>query len=167
MISLLIRLFSPSQLEREWIESTAFLLGERSWQSRDPELLAWQQVWQVWQVQCRRLLLCVSIPWSPTGIPIDFETDLSGYREKQVSPQYCKFHLTLTCFSIVSTCQNSQKNHFQETINWGENVSQAFYFGRQGKKVVPTYRASCLFYPIQLHKNLINEILLNSFYVWV
>lgn len=84
MISLLIRLFTPSQLEREWIESTAFLLGERSWQSRDPELLAWQHVWQV---QYWRLLLCVSVPWSPTGIPIDFETDLSGYREKQVSPQ--------------------------------------------------------------------------------
>lgn len=91
--------YKPLQLEREWTESLASLLGGRVVGNK------WIQKSQPGSsCDAGHLLLCVSVSWSPTGILKDFETDPSGNREKQVSAQQCKLAFTVLSFSTINTC---------------------------------------------------------------
>lgn len=151
MISLFIRFFSPSQLEKEWIESTAFLLEGEKLATKGSRIVGLAA--SLMQAACCSVCL---VSWSPTVILIDLKlicqaTGKSKFLHSSVS---LPLWLSLSLPSVHA--KTLRKTISRVLLIGGKNVSQAFYFGRQGKKVVATYRASCLFYSIQLHKNLVN-----------
>lgn len=71
-------------------------------------------------------LLCVSVSWCPSGILIDFGTDLSGYREKQVSI-YNSVSLTLwLSLSLPFVHVQTLRTISGVLLIGKKNVSQAF-----------------------------------------
>ena len=126
------------------MRAESLCLGESGWQPRNPESLGRQEV---------RCWLPAALCLSP-GVPLGFLQILELICWATGRSKFLHNSVSLTLWLSLSLCQNSKTISGVPLI--GEKCFSGLLFRRQRKRVVPIYRASGLFYSIQLHKNHVN-----------